>query len=397
MSPNPATWRDPPPPLRAEERGTWAHHSVVDRLPEIGRRVLQENDFSGRITAQIQQLIDDIPAGPIRHIKDPAAPDAADWERYVEPYEGSDWLRPPWFFVETYFYRRIVAAVGYFGSEPSARPDPFRLQKDRGLENAEQVAANALRQDSLDGRLLAALWGNQADLSLWPEGEVERENSPSPAAERILIDEREAVVHHLLSGVDSIRRLDLLLDNAGSELAADLCLTQALLDRLPEAEVYLHAKAHPTFVSDAAVEDVQLTMEHFAGSNDGPVRALGRSLSDSRQMGRLHLRAPFFWTSPLPAWEMPEGLIRELRGSSLLLSKGDANYRRLMGDRRWEPTTPIEEILSYAPAPVAALRTLKSELAVGLTESALKRAARSDPKWMTNGRWALVQFSLPQG
>lgn len=397
MSPNRERWRDPPPPLCAAERGTWAHHSVVNRLPEIGERVLQENEFSSSITEQLRRLIDDIPAGPIRPVEDPLAPDAADWEGYVAPYKGADWLTPPWFFVETYFYRRIVAAVGYFQAQPGARPDPFRLQKTRGMEKAHKVAADALRHDALGDRLLAALWGNQADLSLWPEGQGDRESTPSPAAERILVDQREEIVDHLRSQASSIRRADLLLDNAGSELAADLCLTQALLDGLPEAEIHLHAKAHPTFVSDATMVDVELTLRHFADGPDEAIRVLGQSLLDNHESGRLHLQAPFFWTSPRPAWEIPDSLKRELAGSALLLSKGDANYRRLLGDRHWEPTTPIDEILNYAPAPVALLRSLKSELAAGLTRSTIERASRADPEWMTNGRWALVQSSIPQG
>ncbi len=392
----PERWRNPPPPLRAAERGTWAHHSVVNRLPEIGRRVLHENEFSASTRRLIQHLIDEIPEGPIRPIEDPVAPDAADWERYVEPYQGSDWLAPPWFFVETYFYRRIVAAVGHFQVPAAERSDPFRVQKDRGLERVNGVAANALRRDQLADRLLAALWGNQADLSLWPEGTDDRDGTPKPAAERILVDQREDIVRHLQSGVRSIQRVDLALDNAGSELAADLCLTQALLERFPGVEIHLHAKAHPTFVSDATVHDVERTIRHFSNTADRSIRSLGRRLLYGLESGRLHLRAPFFWTSPRPGWEMPESLKRDLTGSALLLSKGDANYRRLLGDRQWEPTTPIDEILSYAPAPVAALRSLKSDVVAGLSRPTLEHAARADRDWMTNGRWALVQFILPR-
>ena len=46
--------------------------------------------------------------------------------------------------------------------------------------------------------------------------------------------------------------------------------------------------------------------------------------------------------------------------------KGDLNYRRLVGDRLWPPTTPFADVTAYFPGPVAALRTLKSDVIVGL-------------------------------
>jgi hypothetical protein len=56
--------------------------------------------------------------------------------------------------------------------------------------------------------------------------------------------------------------------------------------------------------------------------------------------------------------------------------KGDANYRRLIGDALWPHDTPFAHVLSYFAAPLLALRTLKSEVCVGLAPGVSVRPPR---------------------
>ena len=57
-------------------------------------------------------------------------------------------------------------------------------------------------------------------------------------------------------------------------------------------------------------------------------------------------------------------------------------YRKLLGDRTWNTEECFSDLVSYFPAPVAALRTCKSPLAVGLrpghAAAAAAAAAASD-------------------
>ena len=64
--------------------------------------------------------------------------------------------------------------------------------------------------------------------------------------------------------------------------------------------------------------------------------------------------------------EMPVHLHKELASAGLVLVKGDVNYRRLLDDRHWPPTTRMEAVCAYFPAPFVALRTLKGEIMAGL-------------------------------
>jgi hypothetical protein len=91
-------------------------------------------------------------------------------------------------------------------------------------------------------------------------------------------------------------------------------------------------------------------------------------------------------------WQMPADLYDRLGRSDFIITKGDANYRRLLGDRHWSFTTPFDQIVSYAPAPLLALRTVKAEVAAGLTEQQVEHLNEKDPEWLINGRWGLIQY-----
>jgi len=85
-------------------------------------------------------------------------------------------------------------------------------------------------------------------------------------------------------------------------------------------------------------------------------------------------------------------LRQELSKSALIISKGDANYRRWLGDRHWPHTTPTEDILVYRPAPVLALRVIKSNLIAGLRPGQSEAMDQKDPAWLHDGNWGVIQF-----
>ncbi|MDX1612702.1 MAG: damage-control phosphatase ARMT1 family protein [Candidatus Promineifilaceae bacterium] len=393
-----------PEPLRGCDAGTFTQESIVHRLPEIGQRMLQENDFPENVVNRIRQMLAEIPASGLRPIEDDDdAPDQAAWSDYVAPYVGQDWLQPPWFFIENYFYRRILAYTGYFHSGPGLGMDPFAYQKRQGLADKKESVAELADLVQKPGDVAAgltallriALWGNQGDLSMWPAGPDEDQIGHGDEAQRAahtLVDDADAVATALLRTAAERPPLAFLVDNAGFELVTDLALAAFVLQRQLAATVTLHTKPHPTFVSDATNEDVWTTVKRLVASEQEAVAGLGRQLALYLNIGRLRLRPHFFWTSPLPDWRMPTDLRQRLGRMRLIVSKGDAHYRRLLGDRHWSYTAPFAEIVNYMPADLVALRTLKSEVAAGLSAADVARAAAQADDWLVNGRWGLIQF-----
>ena len=73
--------------------------------------------------------------------------------------------------------------------------------------------------------------------------------------------------------------------------------------------------------------------------------------------------------------------------------QGDLNYRKLLADRDWAPTTPLSIAAANVPgAAICALRTLKSDPIAGLTEESVARAQSQGADWRIAGTHALVQF-----
>lgn len=396
-----------PEPLRGSDPDSFAERTVKNRMPEIARRTLSENEFPAQISANLKSLINEIPFGKIRPLQDPGAPDLPDWEAYAAPHLGRNWLEIPWFFVEHYFYRRIVEATGYFQPGSWGGRDPYAYQKQAGLE-ASQQPTQALVQNldrALESgwerksflRLLNAdLWGNQADLSLWPAGESD---GPSHAEEvqreHLLVDDALTITQVFGDLRSRPGRVDFLVDNAGFELVSDLCLADYLLSTTPSFTVRLELKPHPTFVSDAMPKDVLETVAFLGDSTDRAVKGFASRLQTHLQRGRLQMREDFFWTSPLESWKMPPDLQVEMEKAALVISKGDAQYRRLLGDRNWPFSTPLDSILSYFPTRLVILRAAKSEVIAGIEPVLTGRLFKEDPEWLYNGRWGLIQFFQP--
>lgn len=390
-----------PPPLRGLERHTFTYTSIVERLPRIVRRVLEANDYSPAVSARLEALIAAIPDEPIRLLRDAAAPDTEEWVLYVSPYLDQNWLEAPWFFAETYFYRRVLEATGYFGRHEGDDHDPFAAQKVESLaahrgEVQRQAARLAQghedsRKEALRHWLMLSLCGNQGDLSMWPGGVEEQPDIAGPErSSYVLVDDTEAALDYLAPGGQ--RRIDFLMDNTGLELVSDLMLADVLLASGGAREVRLHVKNYPLFVSDALARDVRETIAALAASDDSPTRTLGERLRGYLQGGQVHLRPHRFWTSPLPAWRMPPDLRATLAASDLVIAKGDANYRRLLGDRHWSFSSPLPAVLAYFPAPLLLLRTLKSHVGAGIPPDRIAAAQARDPDWTVSGRWGLVQL-----
>ena len=393
--------KDYPSPIMVSELGSFASKTVSQRLPAIAKRVINDNDFLPEIVEKLKILIEELPAGKVRALEATiAAPDLLDWNRYLEPYLGKSWLDLPWFLAEVYFYRRILEAIDYF----RLGIDPYAVSKQLALEKSlNSIGALSSQQNQIVGKwhhnglatlVYCSLWGNRADLSLFSTVEERLHHKQNQNEQtNLLVDDTEKLANWL--DTNSVQQINFIIDNAGLELFCDLCLVDYLLTTQLCKTICLHLKAHPTFVSDAMSKDVHYLLERLLREKDHQVNSLAARLQKHLAAERLQLQENLFWNSPLVFWEMPEKLNLQLARGSLTIFKGDANYRRLLGDRKWSFTTPFPEIVSYFPTPLIALRTLKSELASGLQLSQVKTLTAQDPNWLINGQRGLIQFATP--
>jgi hypothetical protein len=384
-----------PAVILGDEPGSFPHSVLTERHPAIIRQVREAVPYGPEHQDALDVLLDNCTKGVI----EPLPHDAHDRDRWREwgttAYAGRPWTDVPWLWAESYFYRRLLGAVGYFTPGPWQGIDPFRPAKLAELDSAEtdeELAAlddlAPLSPDEQDRALLhGSLWGNRADLGF----RLSAADGTAPGGTPPLVADDSAALWSLLTPGPAAPLLCLIADNAGRELIPDLLLIAHLLTGGRVRRAVLHVKPYPYFVSDATPADV-LDALHRLRSAQGAARAYGETLWAALTDGRLTIRAHPFSCAPLPYERMPADFRDELAAATMTVLKGDLNYRRLVGDRRWPPTTPFADVTAGFPGPVAALRTLKSEVITGLdaaTEAAL--TAAEDQRWRTSGTHALIQ------
>ena len=384
---------DRPPPLMVSEPGSFAEFTVTHRMPRIIDDVLAGTAYPSDIVANLTRLRDALPDGPVAAPR-PHLPDAAFWQGARAPWEGATWHELPWFLAETYFYRLILEATCYLEAGPWEGVDPFAPQKRAALAEglAEFGAFVAALPEGADRRerfalwFHRALWGNRADLS-----NVAVSGGTFEAAARagLLIDHTAEAWSMLSRGID---RVDVVADNAGPELLVDLGLVAFLLSEGLARQVRLHLKPTPFFVSDATIPDWRETLAALEGSARPALPDVAARLRRAEADGRLALHDHPFWTRSLFFSQLPLDLRADLAKADLLILKGDLNYRRLLEDRHWPPTTDLAAVTRFMPAPFVALRTLKSEIMVGLPPGRAEALSVEDPNWLINGERGVIHL-----
>ncbi|MFF5430404.1 damage-control phosphatase ARMT1 family protein [Streptomyces griseofuscus] len=384
--------------ILGNEPGSFPHGVLAERHPAIIRQVRDALPYGPGQHRALDELLKSCAEGTVAPL--PAdAPDRAAWHAWgLAEYAGQSWFDVPWLWSESYFYRRLLEAVGYFTPGPWRGIDPFRPVKRAELDapetDRELAALDDLRglPEPERGRALlhGSLWGNRADLGFRLSAEGAEAREPAPA---LVADDSERLWSLLPPG--GAADLVLVADNAGRELVPDLLLIAHLLAGGRIARAVLQVKPYPYYVSDAIMADVLDGLERLRTA-PGAAGELGRLLRSAMADGRLTVRAHPFFCAPLPYERMPPDLRAEFAAAGLTVFKGDLNYRRLVGDRRWPPTTPFEAVTAYFPGPVAALRTLKSEVITGLTDATEARlVAAEGQRWRTDGTHALIQVNRP--
>jgi hypothetical protein len=372
--------------IRTDETNPFAHHTMRVRVPAIVRAVLARNpEYDARVRAELAELAEALERdAPLPSLAG-SAPGAAEVRQALASRAGESWLDTDWFFAETYAYRQLVERVRFWDTGI----DPFLSYKREEYASAtheaafERVLAGRKASDERLAELFAAgVFGNRIDLSF----AASRVRGTEAAHDDLLVDERDRAVRLVLDGKGP---LHVVADNAGTELTHDLVLIDFVLDAL-SIPVVLHLKVHPTFVSDATPADVRRFLafdrDSTGTAHSAAARACLARLAAAVDDGRLALRSHPYWNGPESLWDLPVELADEFSTARLVLLKGDANYRRAVGDAVWPADASFAAVTSYFPAPLLALRTLKSDPVVGLEPGRAAELDREDPSWRVNGK-----------
>ncbi|MFI5495262.1 damage-control phosphatase ARMT1 family protein [Actinoplanes sp. NPDC051859] len=379
-------------PLIFGEPGSFARGVMRERHPALIERIRAAHPYGPAQHHALDALKVEA-VGAVMRPLDSDAPDSATWAVWGADHFGQPWSQAPFLWAESYFYRRLLDAVDFYTPGPWYWVDPFAHLKNAELHDPtlepELAALEHLHdlppEKRTEALLLAALWGNRADLGF--RIGVEAASGKHKDAAGLIADDTTAVLALLHSGP---QRITVIADNAGRELLADLILIDHLLEQDDRTVVEVHLKPSPYYVSDATTTDLTACLRRLA-STPGAAADIAARLWTAMRQGRLDVRTHWFYSAPYSFHRAPTDLTKMLGMASLVLLKGDLNYRRLVGDCMWPATTPFPAAAGYFPAPVAALRTLKSEVVVGLSSETV-RTLDADDAWRTSGTCGTVQF-----
>ncbi|KAK5660183.1 hypothetical protein OQA88_13653 [Cercophora sp. LCS_1] len=395
-------------------------------------------------------------------IDDDGYPDVAIYNKELEQLGNPTWLNVSWLYCECYLFRRISAF--FHLTKHWKNYDVFARQKIKTFRSSRPAVIElAARYKDLIIQLRAAqtkgtpedeeaerilfmemceicLWGNATDLSLLTSltyediQKLQGSEARKAAEKNILVNDLPAAFELLLAAKKAgakERRVDIVLDNAGFELYVDLVLAGYLLSAGLATTVVLHPKSIPWFVSDVLVSDFASLLNALASPrhfyetpteddslqgktpeklSEGEVEDLEflfQEWSGFHAEGQLVLRPNRFWTHPGSFWRLPheKELFEDLKTAELVVFKGDLNYRKLVGDANWDPTTPFTTAIgplgSGSGVNILSLRTCKADVVVGLKPGEDEELKKTEDgggdsgarKWAWNGKWAVCSFS----
>ncbi|MEW2571679.1 damage-control phosphatase ARMT1 family protein [Streptomyces sp. NPDC047070] len=401
----------PSAPVVVGTPGSFARSVLDERHPALVERVRRATPYPPEHQRALDGLLDEITKGSVERLDD-EEPGAGLWRD--EPYYGQRWADVPFLWAESFFYRKLLAALRHFAPGPWLGIDPFAPFKSAELAGSEvddELSAldrlPDLPPDEQDRTLLlSSLWGNRADLGFrLYAGEA----GLGDRVQGLVVDDSDALWDLLATGETGGHgetggpgepggpggsgapgKVCLVADNAGPELLPDLVLADHLLTTGRAASVVLHLKPYPYYVSDATTTDTLACLDRLTGAS-GRAAEIGARLRNAVGHGRLILRGHPFFCAPHPYDRMPADLREDFASATLTVMKGDLNYRRLVGDRHWPATTPFAAATAYFPGPVAALRTLKCDVVTGLAPGTLAELDAGAESWRTSGTHALIQ------
>ncbi|KAL0124486.1 hypothetical protein PUN28_006377 [Cardiocondyla obscurior] len=247
-----------------------------------------------------------------------------------------------------------------------------------------------------------SLWGNRYDLSATSGSSCSKTGNPLTIVEHlkknILVNDWEIVWDTVNKKMKENDDIHIVLDNAGYELFTDLCLAAFLVTIAPTTKITFHAKLYPWYVSDTTVRDFQWTLDYMTKLNDYPnIQLLGTMFTNLMDRQVWCIKDESYWTGPYDfrrIIDKGKNIYAEFADAKLVIFKGDLNYRKLLGDVNYPYDTSFATALkTFQPTNILSLRTMKSDICVGLSTNIAKLFIEDHMK-LTTGEYGLIEAAM---
>ncbi|KAK9892830.1 hypothetical protein WA026_022293 [Henosepilachna vigintioctopunctata] len=413
--------------LSAFYRRSFAFRTVRDRLPVILTKTIdslsqQKDDIAKEygnearediknVIGKLSRLKYEIQTNkPLKNIRSKAS-DANTYNEFIRERDSQEGPPTPfhsvWLLVECYMYRKIWEA--FEKTKFLKEFDPFQTNKEKlfhsSIDQMKETIAYLQKitetpspnKDEFFMLLQMNLWSNKCDLSLHPDGvNPVLTNQINELSDKILVNDSEKVWNALIDSSGDV--VDIVLDNAGAELIADLALADYLIKKGICKKVNFHVKKIPWFISDVTLKDFKWTIEQLSKMYEEPlVQSTGDAWSKNFENLNWTIKTSDFWTLPVEYAHMHKYdriLYEELSLSKLIFLKGDVSFRKLFREINYNPEAPVAEAQGFfGPSKICSIRTIKSEIICGFPKGLADKCEIENKKWMETGEYGVIQFS----
>ena len=350
--------------------------SQVERVTEI---ILKNNKLLDNEVKSLEKLRKDIKENFLVE-KLSKGSDKEEWNKLLDLDNYHTWLDDFHHGLRiSYFHRLLLEKVNYFVT----KNDPYIKLKRTALKDficnfKKNKVENLCFDEVLDGML----WGNKFDLV-----------PPLISDKKELIhDDRKRLKKFLTEG--TLNRIDILADNVGQELFFDLLFACYVLDNKITNKVIFHLKNYPYNISDATKDDFNDLVKELLKTTQ--LKRFGSMVDKNIKKGRIEAITYPFTTLGYDrnnAINVSKSIYHK---SSLIVTKGDFNYRKNVGWYYWKMSDSYRDAISYLKSPLLCFRTIKNEVLLGINNSTeIKRLNKKDPQWWKKGIGGVILFEYP--
>jgi len=443
INPNNPPW----PAYRGYHEYSFAHATMGKRLPTILGKAIDDTVRTLNEQSEEEVIVDLVKCiermhtlmqdlsnnSKLRPIIDDGEGDIPLWNKEIAKYfRGKDFMNSPWLFAEAYKYRRLHEAFStskfwkdydvFFRQkcDTFARSSTAVFELSTRFGELFKYGDAANETDKEEARKLlfheltqVCLWGNSTDLSLLINmTEEDIKKLQSTGGEHLADTEKNILgndLHKLWDLVGPMKggRIDFVLDNAGFELYCDCVYADWLIQSGLANQVRFHGKRFAWFVSDVTRKDWDWLLNSmvyghlFPDASDEELASLhkmGQRWKQYEREGKWIYEQHPFWCTGYTFWDLKTeapDLFLHLSDADLVIFKGDLNHRKLTYDCQAPPETSFEQAigpLASEPGcpPVLSLRTIKSDVVVGLPQGKAQDLDKEKPGWKISGEFAVV-------
>ena len=320
--------------------------------------------------------------------------------------------RVPFLLAEYYFYYYLLYLYHKKKNISDRIEDPYRAYKSNHLKDSSgrsnfdallkefRAAISSPAYTRQDKLLIGCLNMNSIDLSQLEVNVKEFKKSNMP------INDCKAFHNFITNELNVNGEPDggelvahVITDNCGFELMSDILLGTYLLKSTRLTKVIYHVKRLPIFVSDTIMTDVDEAIGRLNSELEG---LIGYKICDESQDRQVyecdtipdkqisfevddcwHQEKLFKDVEQFLSWNTDETC-------ALIIVKGDLNYRRLVGDFHWKSSEPIRDKVSYIKKPLLIIRSLKSNVILGVNDE--EKYSYNAPNWKISGQYGIIQW-----